>query len=78
MGSYRELTSRPDFGYVKWVEAKFLGICILGLHYLHIRFPHNFVTIFDMFPQLLFTVVRVFTRHANGLRLRELLLPMLG
>ncbi len=71
-----ELVARPNFGYVKRVEAELLGIGVFGLHHLEFGGPCDFLTALDGLVQVTLGVVGVLAAHLCRLLLSELLLAV--
>lgn len=73
-----ELVPRPDLGDIKGVEAKLIGICLVGLHHLHVRSPFNILATLNRIPEIALGLVRVSAAHGNGFLVGERLLSVLG
>jgi len=73
-----ELITRPDLRNIEGIEAELCRVGVFGLHDLYLSGPFLLFTTLHGLPQLLLGVVRVLTRDADGFRLSELLLAVLG
>lgn len=75
---HRKLISWPDLGNIERIETELLRIRIFGLHDLHLGSPLELLASFNTFPKLLLGLVRVDSRHLDGLVSGKLLLAVLG
>jgi hypothetical protein len=73
-----KLLPRPDFGDIKRVETELVGVCLLGLHDLHVRRPLEVLTGFDGVPEISLRVVGILATCLDGLFVGELFLSVLG
>jgi hypothetical protein len=72
-----KLGTRPNLGYIKWIETKLVRIGVLGLHNLNHSSVFDLLTTFDGLPKIALRVIRIFTTHLCGFLLSELLLAVL-
>lgn len=73
-----EFVARPDLGDVERIEAEFVWIAFLRLHYLYHGSPLGLFSCFNGIPKIALRIVRIFSRDADCFRFGELLRPMLG